>query len=332
MTVENGTLPPADRLRAAAAYLSDAAYLTDSQSVTNYLNSIPSTFGTWTLQWGPSESVLYNSFFIASNEANQYVVALQGTIASIANFLEDGAAMEWTWPYPDSAGAMCALGTYTAFDLLTWLTGGPSSQYMIDFLNDQHPNGITVTGHSLGGGLANLMAVYLAQKLGYWTAISSITFAAPTLTDTKFLALLTEATKNGVSEQWQNQSDIIPMAWDNYSSILASFVNGPQMKSWEEGILYDTISELLARGDLPANYIQLPKVHRFPGPGMSGDSDWETEIWKQHSVENVYMREVIPQFKPLPLREQPEYLRRKRLLEKMGSRIGKTLASLEVAT
>jgi hypothetical protein len=90
----------------------------------------------------------------------------------------------------------------------------PSSQGdLVSYLKSQLASGGTliVVGHSLGGALASVLALYLKGKLPSAT-LSCFTFAAPTAGNQQFADYF-DQTMTGASTRIFNSKDTVPNAW-----------------------------------------------------------------------------------------------------------------------
>jgi triacylglycerol lipase len=180
----------------------------------------------WTAPWVPDQAINGNLAFVAYDGGSQYAVAIRG---SLLNFTW-GAFENWfnqdlnvfyqvPWTIGGDNSAMIAQGASDGLNDLNSLvdssSGSPVS--MIDFLEGLSNIGtssLAVTGHSLGGNLATVLApwiYYTLQNAG--TAMPSMsvyTFAAPAAGNKSFANDYDSLFKSS-SWRYQMENDIVPM-------------------------------------------------------------------------------------------------------------------------
>lgn len=92
---------------------------------------------------------------------------------------------------------------------------------MKDFLQDEgnkYPHGLRldVTGHSLGGALSPVLALYLSENLSGKVQISVFPLAGPSPGNTEFAAYY-GSVLGGATERLWNPFDAVPLAWNHES-------------------------------------------------------------------------------------------------------------------
>lgn len=176
------------------------------------------TAGEWRIAWGPVET-LANLLYVAhSPAANAYAVAIRGTVptpgpAQLLNVYQDLAvALAVPWTHGDAPDAAIARGTRDGLRaLLSRDSGGVKLDAFLEGAAAASPDAsIVVTGHSLGGCLATVLAAYLAHRLP-GVRVAPVTFAAPTAGNAAFAAHF-DACFAG-APRYYNRLDIVPMAW-----------------------------------------------------------------------------------------------------------------------
>ena len=227
----------------------------------NYLGT-PST--AWTVAWGPvayshTSSVYTNaSPVVADNtmalyyNASQklYVVGIAGTNAISMFGWEDEdfvTSTTTTWnqvsiPSMAADDAVIADGTKAGLQILLGLTdtnGNTLQQGLYAALGGQTGQTLAVAGHSLGGALTPVMALYLAENGSTWdnggavTSIGAYPTAGPTPGDSNFAdfyqGLLTTGV-NGVAFTFlakYNTIDVVPQAWELDTMVTIPFLYDP---------------------------------------------------------------------------------------------------------
>ena len=136
------------------------------------------------------------SDFDVTEEDNDIVqTALSGLISSAP------------WDASISKGAMAG-----AKDILQGII--PLGGRLLGYLTHHASNGgrVTIVGHSLGGALASVLALYLKAELPA-AKIGCFTFAAPTAGNQQFADYFDKIMK-GLSTRIFNSKDIVPNSWD----------------------------------------------------------------------------------------------------------------------
>jgi Lipase (class 3) len=203
-----------------------------------------SAYSNWHVAWGPGLSgdranMLYA---VVDSHTGQLAVAIRGTEWEFwLNWIEDFASVLPLVPYTDvlpsvAAGAPeIAVGTNIGLQLLLQTEArGPDGQEtdLATFLAQAGSDAETfVTGHSLGGCLASVLAPSLAYRLGSASTLKVYTFAAPTAGNQDFAdyydQLFVDSTGGSRSFRVYNNLDIVPSSWAALPSIAASYAPAP---------------------------------------------------------------------------------------------------------
>lgn len=190
--------------------------------------------GTWRLGWGPqvkpdNSNLMYVAEFLDRGTALPVfsVIVIRGTDTRakpsgiLKQLLEDlGAEIQVVFPDGNPKGTKIAQGTKIGLDALNSLTDSTNrtvAQYLDDFLKSNPAAPIVVTGHSLGGCQATVIALDLSAKVPKGTQIVPNSFAAPTAGNSAFISLY-EGTFP-FSPRWFNNIDLVPMAFAGLDGI-----------------------------------------------------------------------------------------------------------------
>jgi Lipase (class 3) len=215
-----------------------------------------SDYSSWHVVWGPGLSGdRANMLYVAGrSDTGQLAVAIRGTEWEFwLNWIEDLASVLPLVPYtdllhsvPDEAPEI-AVGTNIGLQLLLSTEASTLDGQNMDvaaFLAQAGPDAaVFVTGHSLGGCLASVLAPSIAYRLGSANNLKVYTFAAPTAGNGAFAQyyndLFTDSTGRTRSYRVYNNLDIVPASWDSLPSIAALYVPAPQCS--------DRVKTLIAR-------------------------------------------------------------------------------------
>jgi len=245
----------------------------------------------WNLVWGPVSTIITqgNLMFVAqAPAANQCAVVIRGTYPHFTPALFNDLFQDLTvgillpWFYPPSADAKIAGGTMDGLEDIKGLRD-PASGLSLEELLQQPALAaadIYVTGHSLGGCLATVLAPWLRFALGAARTILPCTFAAPTAGNQAFASMFTKMFPNAV--RFYNTLDVIPMAWSSLAGVKALYpAPGPGCPlALKAGV--DLLKVSLAL----LNY-QQPNGGGNPLPGAATSSqNFIAEILSQHDSNN----------------------------------------------
>lgn len=192
-----------------------------------------SAYPDWQVAWGPGlNDDRSNMMFVAGNAStNQYALVVRGTDWSFfLDWLEDLTSLLGLTPFTpaNDPTVQIALGTELGLQQLTALSGlDPAGQEttVLSFLDGVVPQAsLFVTGHSLGGCLASVIAPWLAssQGLGSANKLKVYTFAAPSAGNQAFATYYNNLfMSNGVSTAYRvfNTLDVVPNGWATLSTV-----------------------------------------------------------------------------------------------------------------
>ncbi|MET8682129.1 lipase family protein [Streptomyces sp. NPDC004647] len=254
------------------------------RGVTAQLNdSALATRGTWRLMWLAFSPDNANLAYIASKSdgSNQFAVAVRGTIDNPTDIMED---LDVSTVVPFTAGGSAdvavsagAMAAFTQVATARGITGMPVEQVpegRPGWPDTVVPSGTTltqalagllasapfkpqptvyVTGHSLGGCIATMLATYLQAQT--WSAnkpqFALVTFAAPTA-GLKSFADYVDSRPWSLNERYVNAYDVVPGAWSDLPTA-KGWYPAPGPTANEEVKLLLTEIDLLRKGNV---YVQ----------------------------------------------------------------------------
>jgi hypothetical protein len=260
---------------AGIAYVDDAKSLVEIKAAieTELEKATYATQGAWTLVWGPATAG-GNLAYIARNTVNpqQYSIVVRGTDFNLlSDDIEDIWIAQVPYPYASGAGRpKVSQGSLTGLHHLQRMTDPVTGQRLDDFLKDAAATGLEliVTGHSLGGGLASLVLLWLYDVVPEWESLSgevrlsAYTFAAQAVGNDDFASYF-DARVGDDTQRFVNPLDIVPYSYGNLAAIISkdipaavplkyklildgliaySFVNGLVFQQVGSEVLLDPVS------------------------------------------------------------------------------------------
>ena len=227
----NGQEAQLTMLLSALAYTDQQAVLGESaadqeqrmkRDIDALLASEHSVANQWQVTWGPAlDPTRSNMMYVAGDTfANQYAVVVRGTDWDfLLDWLEDFLSLLAPVQYPGTTGQniKIAYGTDIGLQVLLDMQNS-SGQGLLTYLG-QLPAGaeIYVTGHSLGGCLATVLAPKVANEVGA-SSLKVYTFAAPSPGTSGFanyynaMFLLPDGVTSTAFRVY-NDLDVVPNAW-----------------------------------------------------------------------------------------------------------------------
>lgn len=185
--------------------------------------TIQGLIGSWTPVWGPVVNTVggnaSNTMFVAKNtQTSEYVVAIAGTDPdSFYDWIVEDADVLVTvpWNILKSGCGNISLSMSTGLALLKGMQW--KGQHLLDYLQSVNATNITVTGHSLGGALSPVMALFLSNNMGAGVNVSCRPTAGPTPGDATFATYWnnSEVGQNSNTVRVWNAFDVVPCAYEN---------------------------------------------------------------------------------------------------------------------
>ena len=213
--MSNAISPQTAVLLCAVTYVSDP------------VNTISQYLPGWQIVWNGIQTEDGNYAFIATNDSyDVYALAVRGSLPPADIFSNWDAFANWvledldvitqvTWPYAATPNPLIANGTNTAFNNLMNMQdsfgSGTTAEYYLRDNAVANNIPVIITGHSLGGNIANVFTSYfitdIADSYGF-TGTYLYTFAAPAAGNADYANDL----DNKLANAWhyENVNDIIP--------------------------------------------------------------------------------------------------------------------------
>lgn len=204
--------------------------------------------GTWEIVWGPvvgsygidvKRQVASNTLYVAKNSIGQYVIATAGTnpISLYGWCIEDfDVKTTVLWPGQTDSPDAPRISTGTSTGLNHLLSMEWQGQGLMDFLVStfttvSSQTTLSVTGHSLGGALSSVLALYLLENQSDWNPSKTIIVTAePTAGATPGNEAFSSYYTNRIGSQtlrFWNKLDPVPHGWQPDLMELVPFLYFP---------------------------------------------------------------------------------------------------------
>lgn len=291
--------------------------------------------GDWNLVWGPvvmtdpreHKQVLTNGMYVACNaDGSQYVIAVTSTnSSSIYDWeVEDGDVHETTSWSPNRQTQLdprISVGTSIGLENLlqmkttahTALSESGESLSLMHFMRAQmrdiqQPVEWTVTGYSLGGALAPVLALTLAEDRNDWdpqryATLTCAPFAGATPGNVDFARYYDEHMGSVTTRVW-NAIDVVPHAWD-YNMLVR--VPSLYMPIQSAGILVAAVVDL-AKADALASLFNSPSPYaqlQPYTPGLPGQVSLPLATISDHQAFSAVFKAVMDKVVELALTALP---------------------------
>jgi hypothetical protein len=205
-----------------------------------------STPSSWRVVWGPGLSDDRGNMLYVAGDTNsqQLAVAIRGTDWTFwLNWVQDLGVVLPLQPFTSvlpstpANNPRIAAGTNIGLKQLEAIRGSAPDGTQLDlatFLRQSLPAAdIFVSGHSLGGCLASVLAPSLAFQLGSASNLKVYTFAAPSAGDANFAdyynrLFMNQATVKSTAYRVYNSLDVVPNSWASLSVIETYYDPAPR--------------------------------------------------------------------------------------------------------
>jgi hypothetical protein len=313
--------PPTDQNAILMMRFAVIAYDSPQAIPIDVSTQIPPANGSWTCVWGPyTDSIIAINalaYIVQNKQSNEYAVVMRGTTPSS---LTDWHFDLETWPIVSlnpyipiapTTGLMTATGSLDEFQKIISLGAGKT---LLDYFTglSTAPARVFVTGHSLGGTMAALVAAYLKAQFVANQKLQSVvvqpyTFAAFTPGNQLLAAYLDMlfGSDSGLAPAWRyyNVLDVAPILWTSLSGVQELYPYG------FHGIGPDEIARSFRK--IPSTQGQLYVQPQQGGFALSGqflkeswiglESRWDREAGFQHSHIASYLPLMLGEPQAIPV-------------------------------
>jgi hypothetical protein len=198
----------------------------------------PAALGPWSIVWGPATDQGILAYVARSGGSpSTYALVFRGSLAALdahdflRNWLEDADVLHQVpFEYPASAGAHVSSGANLALGSVAGLVDPITQQSLLTYLgafaNAAEPITLMVAGHSLGGALTQIAALWLYDQLIATKKLTAVTllpctYAAPAFGNQQFATLYETTFPNAYRAV--NTLDVVPMAFENLDGVQKAY-------------------------------------------------------------------------------------------------------------
>jgi len=168
------------------------------------------------------------AMILKNDHAKEIIISFRGTVPTdINNLIEDGDIV-WTKVYDLCPKCKVSTGFYKAYMSVR-------DQIFNDFkqlhgMSQYHSYSIKITGHSLGGAMATIFAMYMVNQKYTFTLI---TFGCPRVGNREFA----QAVNNDIPHNYRNvyQNDVVPQVPSN----ALGYYHSGQLIWWEDTMHFE---------------------------------------------------------------------------------------------
>lgn len=277
---------------AAIAYVDDSSSLEQiSVAIKEELAKTKyATKGQWQLAWGPALRG-GNLVYIGRHQGSpqRYSVVVRGTdFALLEDDIEDVWVNQTSYLYADNVSGYpkVSRGALIGLHHIQQMTDILTGQSIEEFLKGAATKAeleLVVTGHSLGGGLASLVLLWLHDTIPEWgkpiknVHLSGYTFAGHTVGNADFADYFNSSVGTSFY-RFVNPLDIVPRSYGDLSSILADDV--PDEVPLKYRLVLDALrATLFAHG---VRFQQVDTEILLDNVKLSSSTPYLTHVLEQH--------------------------------------------------
>jgi hypothetical protein len=272
------------------------------------LDKFKPEIGSWQVVWGPAVfqsrvSVrAENAMFVAqdSSDSTRYIIAIAGTnpYSAFDWIVEDlFVARQIDWEFgtpPDDLKPALAEGTHRGLSIVQEMRPGPdrpgNSTTLQAFLQGLPPGSVNITtaGHSLGGALAPVTALWLSDTRSQWdpdgrATVSCFASAGPTPGNLDFATYYARSPLASRTTRIHNRIDVVPHAFAKSDLAQIPSLYQPDI---QPDLLVQSLVTVATLASQNGNYAQL-----IPdAPALDGKVDQESIDPRARSFNNFIVQ------------------------------------------
>jgi hypothetical protein len=279
--------------------------------INQQLQTYQAQLGPWKVIWGPAvyqqplSDRADNAMFVAQNgsDPTDYVIAIAGTNPySVFDWLVEDAfvSRQVAWEYgnpPAGLNPCLADGTHLGLSIVESMQPGPSlpgtSTTLDEFLQSLPPGALklNVAGHSLGGALSPVTALWLSDTQSQWdpakrATLSCLPSAGPTPGNQDFATYYASSPLGKATNRIHNSIDVVPHAWtiSDLDQIPSLYQPNIPASPLVNGLVF-----LAKEASEDGDYSQLmPNAPALPGTVETNQIDPNASNFKNFVVQMAY--------------------------------------------